>query len=105
MQETLVFRIQSGQIEGYFNGRIPEGFWKLYAVYVGMTVFSSVVWTLRAAPHMLDDTLERLTVVLEDRKDFELLKPIWFQPEKIDIKIKGRCDRICLLFLPFFVLK
>ncbi|SCC23974.1 aminoglycoside phosphotransferase family protein [Bacillus wiedmannii] len=75
-----------GQIEGYFNGKIPEKFWNLYAVYVGMTVFSSVVWSLRAAPHMLDDTLERLTIVLEDHKNFELLKPIWFQPEKIDMK-------------------
>ncbi|HFK1720627.1 TPA: aminoglycoside phosphotransferase family protein [Bacillus cereus] len=75
-----------GQIEGYFNERIPEEFWKLYAVYVGMTVFSSVVWTLRAAPHMLDDTLERLHIVLEDHKNFELSKPIWFQPDKIDMK-------------------
>ncbi|MFQ6420428.1 MULTISPECIES: aminoglycoside phosphotransferase family protein [unclassified Bacillus (in: firmicutes)] len=75
-----------GQIEGYFNERIPEEFWKLYAVYVGMTVFSSVVWTLRAAPHMLEDTLERLTIVLEDHKNFELSKPSWFQPDKIDMK-------------------
>ncbi|WP_306007816.1 aminoglycoside phosphotransferase family protein [Bacillus sp. MMSF_3353] len=75
-----------GQIEGYFNGGIPEEFWNLYAVYVGMTVFSSVVWSLRAAPHMLEDTLERLTIVLEDHKDFESLKPIWFQPEKIKMK-------------------
>ncbi|MEI8578343.1 phosphotransferase [Bacillus sp. WH-2] len=74
-----------GQIEGYFNGRIPEEFWNLYAVYVGMTVFSSVVWTLLAAPHMLDDMLERLTIVLEDHNNFELSKPIWFQPDKIDI--------------------
>ncbi|HDR3886639.1 TPA: phosphotransferase [Bacillus cereus] len=75
-----------GQIEGYFNGRIPEEFWKLYAVYVGMTVFSSVVWCLRAAPHMLDDTLERLTIVLEDHKDFELSKPIWFDGEIMNRK-------------------
>ncbi|HDR3895142.1 aminoglycoside phosphotransferase family protein [Bacillus cereus] len=75
-----------GQIEGYFNERIPEEFWKLYAVYVGMTVFSSVVWTLRAAPHMLEDTLERLHIVLEDHKNFELSKPIWFQPDKMDMK-------------------
>ncbi|ANN32252.1 aminoglycoside phosphotransferase [Bacillus thuringiensis serovar coreanensis] len=74
-----------GQIEGYFNGRIPEEFWNLYAVYVGMTVFSLVVWTLLAAPHMLDDMLERLTIVLEDHNNFELSKPIWFQPEKIDM--------------------
>ncbi|HFR4150110.1 aminoglycoside phosphotransferase family protein [Bacillus cereus] len=74
-----------GQIEGYFNGRIPDEFWNLYAVYVGMTVFSSVVWTLLAAPHMLDDMLERLTIVLEDHNNFELSKPIWFQPDKIDM--------------------
>jgi hypothetical protein len=35
---------------------------------------------------MLEDTLERLTIVLEDHKDFESLKPIWFQPEKIKMK-------------------
>ncbi|MCC2496997.1 aminoglycoside phosphotransferase family protein [Bacillus cereus] len=75
-----------GQIEGYFNRKIPEEFWKLYTVYVGMTVFSSVVWTLLAAPHMLDDMLERLTIVLEDHNNFELSKPIWFQPDKIDMK-------------------
>ncbi|AQY38748.1 phosphotransferase [Bacillus thuringiensis] len=75
-----------GQIEGYFNERIPEEFWKLYAVYVGMTVFSSVVWTLRAAPHMLEDTLERLHIVSEDHKNFELSKPIWFQPDKMGMK-------------------
>ena len=51
-----------------------------------MTVFSSVVWTLRAAPHMLDDMLERFTIVLEDHNNFELSKPSWFQPDKIDMK-------------------
>ncbi|KEK25103.1 aminoglycoside phosphotransferase family protein [Bacillus gaemokensis] len=70
-----------GQIHGYFNGTTPEEFWRLYSVYVGMTIFSSVVWSLRAAPHMLDDMLERLYIVLEDHKNFELLQPAWFQPE------------------------
>ncbi len=75
-----------GQIVGYYNGKISEEFWRLYAVYVGMTVFSSVVWCLRAAPHMLDDMLERLTIVLEDHKNFELSKPIWFDSEMINEK-------------------
>ncbi|PGB02657.1 aminoglycoside phosphotransferase family protein [Bacillus toyonensis] len=73
-----------GQITGYYNGKIPDEFWRLYAVYVGMTVFSSVVWCLRAAPHMLEDMLERLTIVLEDHKNFELSKPIWFDSEMIN---------------------
>ncbi|MBJ7992911.1 aminoglycoside phosphotransferase family protein [Bacillus mycoides] len=73
-----------GQITGYYNGKIPDEFWRVYAVYVGMTVFSSVVWCLRAAPHMLEDTLERLHIVLEDHKKFELSKPIWFDSEMIN---------------------
>ncbi|MGG0155026.1 aminoglycoside phosphotransferase family protein [Bacillus mycoides] len=75
-----------GQITGYYNGKIPEEFWRLYAVYVGMTVFSSVVWCLRAAPHMLEDTLERLHIVLKDHKNFELSKPIWFDSEMMNRK-------------------
>lgn len=62
---------------------IPEEFWRLYSVYVGMTIFSSVVWSLRTAPHILDDMLDRLYVTLEDHKNFELLQPIWFQHEMI----------------------
>ena len=48
---------------------------------------------------MLDDMLERLTIVLEDHNNFELSKPIWFQPDKIDMNRKGRCDSHLPLFL------
>ena len=50
-----------------------------------MTVFSSVVGHYERM-HMLDDMLERLTIVLEDHNNFELSKPIWFQSDKIDMK-------------------
>ena len=33
---------------------------------------------------MLEDTLERLNIVLEDHKEFELSKPIWFDSEIIN---------------------
>ncbi|MEC0013452.1 aminoglycoside phosphotransferase, partial [Bacillus cereus] len=37
-------------------------------------------------PLMLDDMLERLNIDLEDHNNIELSKPIWFQPDKIDMK-------------------
>ncbi|CAM4233778.1 aminoglycoside phosphotransferase [Bacillus manliponensis] len=70
-----------GQIDGYFQGGIPDDFWTLYAVYAAMTVFSSVVWSLKVAPHIFDDTMERLYTVLDDHQYFELMKPKWFQRE------------------------
>jgi hypothetical protein len=46
-----------------------------------MTIFSTVVWSLRVAPEQLDKMIERISVVLEDHKNFELLIPTWYKPE------------------------
>jgi aminoglycoside phosphotransferase (APT) family kinase protein len=70
-----------GQIHGYFNHNIPEDFWRLYSVYVAMVIFSTVVWTIKVSPVQLDKMIERIYNVLEDHKNFELLKPTWFKPE------------------------
>lgn len=72
-----------GQIDGYFQGEIPDNFWILYSVYVGMTVFSSIVWSLKVAPHVFDNMMERLRIVLDDHQYFDLMQPKWFQREFI----------------------
>ncbi|KIL44609.1 aminoglycoside phosphotransferase [Jeotgalibacillus soli] len=64
-----------GQIIGYFNQKIPEDFWRLYAIYVAMTLFFSIVWSIKAGISVADEMMERLHVVLEDHKNFELEKP------------------------------
>ncbi|SFI81616.1 MULTISPECIES: aminoglycoside phosphotransferase family protein [unclassified Bacillus (in: firmicutes)] len=68
-----------GQIEGYFNNNVPEDFWMLYSIYSGMVIFSSVVWSLRFAPEQLEEMIGRLYVILEDHKNFEILKPTWYE--------------------------
>lgn len=68
-----------GQIRGYFINEIPNHFWQLYSVYLGMEFFSAVVWTNKVAPEKLAEMLERLEHILEDHKGFELTKPIWFK--------------------------
>jgi len=72
-----------GQIQGYFNHKIPENFWRLYSIYVAMVIFSSVVWSLRFAPKQLDEMIERVNNVLEDHKHFELFTPTWYQSKVV----------------------
>ncbi|MFX3672907.1 MAG: aminoglycoside phosphotransferase family protein [Paenisporosarcina sp.] len=78
-EESIPFSV--GQIHGYFNNNIPEDFWRLYSIYVAMVIFSSVVWSIKVSPVQLDKMIERIYVVLEDHKNFELIKPTWYQPK------------------------
>ncbi|MFK3937402.1 aminoglycoside phosphotransferase family protein [Alkalihalobacillus sp. NPDC078783] len=75
-QTSIPFSI--GQIHGYFQNHIPELFWTLYSVYTAMTVFSSVVWSIRVAPEQLDEMLGRLETVIQDHSSFKSVIPSWF---------------------------
>lgn len=68
-----------GQLRGYFQEqKIPDDFWKIYSVYVAMSIFASVVWTMRGFPENMDHMMDRINRVLEDHKYFEREQPIWF---------------------------
>lgn len=68
-----------GQIVGYHKGSHPdELFWKLYSLYLAMSIFSSIVWILRVKPEELDQMLEKLHRVVEDHHGFEEVKPGWY---------------------------
>ncbi|MBS4192113.1 phosphotransferase [Bacillus sp. FJAT-49705] len=71
----------NGQVIGYFDNNIPEEFWSLYSIYLGMNVFSSVVWTKKVVPEKLDEMIDRLYCILEDHKYFENIKPSWYKEE------------------------
>ncbi|MCZ8517737.1 aminoglycoside phosphotransferase family protein [Paenibacillus filicis] len=42
-----------GQIDGYFNGMIPENFWNLYALYSTLIMFGTITWTLQVVRDIL----------------------------------------------------
>ncbi|UVI29498.1 phosphotransferase family protein [Paenibacillus spongiae] len=69
-----------GQIDGYFGGKVPERFWKLYALYTALIVFPTVTWTLQVVPEQLESMLERIRVVLDDHRNFESAVPAWYKP-------------------------
>jgi aminoglycoside phosphotransferase (APT) family kinase protein len=69
-----------GQIHGYFGvGNISEEFWRLYSLYTAMDIFSTVVWTLKVAPHTFDKMLDRLYLILEDHDYFKRITPFWYR--------------------------
>ncbi|MGM7681148.1 aminoglycoside phosphotransferase family protein [Cytobacillus sp. Hm23] len=82
-QRKLSIPFSIGQIEGYFNNNIRENFWRIYAIYAGMVIFSSVVWSINYMPQQLDEMIERLYNILEDHKNFEILKPSWYKTNLI----------------------
>ncbi|WP_018756458.1 aminoglycoside phosphotransferase family protein [Paenibacillus terrigena] len=68
-----------GQIRGYHQGEEPdELFWKLYALYLAMTIISSVVWVLKVKPEELDMMMDKINRVLDDHHDFDVFKPNWY---------------------------
>ncbi|KRE57915.1 aminoglycoside phosphotransferase family protein [Paenibacillus sp. Soil750] len=67
-----------GQVLGYFDGTIPEEFWRLYALYTAMIIFGTITWTLQVIPEQLESMLGRIRVVLDDHQNFEKCIPNWF---------------------------
>ncbi|KUF25591.1 aminoglycoside phosphotransferase [Bacillus sp. G1(2015b)] len=68
----------AGQINGYFDGNIPDNFWLLYSVYVAMSIFSSIMWVIKFDPGQMDEMIERLENVLKDHHYFDQIEPQWY---------------------------
>lgn len=68
-----------GQIGGYHHHSEPdEAFWRLYSLYLGMTLISSVVWILKVRPEELDSMMMKIDRVMDDHDHFELIVPKWY---------------------------
>jgi len=36
----------AGRIDGYFNGDVPENFWKLFLLYISINLIGSIPWAI-----------------------------------------------------------
>ncbi|WP_332645339.1 aminoglycoside phosphotransferase family protein [Lysinibacillus sp. 54212] len=70
-----------GQINGYFQREAPpKEFWQLYSLYLAMSVFSSIVWTLKVVPDDIENMLEKIDRILKDHDYFNRAQPSWYEP-------------------------
>ncbi len=71
----------SGQIDGYFNHKPPEKFWKLLAYYLSASAITSIVWSKYFAPERLISILNLNKDILHWFNDMKNIVPIWYRSE------------------------
>ncbi|MFF2482481.1 phosphotransferase family protein [Paenibacillus sp. NPDC058071] len=69
-----------GQLIGYHEGDEPDDdFWRLYSLYLAMTLVSSVVWILKTKPEELDVMMAKIVKVMNDHRNFDTVVPAWYR--------------------------
>lgn len=71
----------SGQIDGYFNKRPPEEFWRLLAYYLSASAITSIVWSKYFAPDRLPSIIKLNKDILYWFNDMKSDRPIWYRSE------------------------
>lgn len=68
-----------GQINGYFDNRVPDRFWRLYALYIAFNLYPSITWTLEVVPEQLESMKDRIATLLDDHSGFDEVIPKWYK--------------------------
>ncbi len=72
----------SGQIDGYFNGTVPNDFWKLLAYYLSVSAITSIVWSKYCAPDRLTSILDLNKNILKWFNNMNSNIPTWYTKVK-----------------------
>ena len=69
----------SGMVDGYFDGEVPEEFWKLLAFYISSNELSSVYWAVPYGESQVEIMLNQAREVLEWYDDMKKPVPAWYR--------------------------
>lgn len=68
-----------GQIDAYFEGDIPDAFWKALAVYSAHASLYSIKWAERFGQPEIDGMVRRYHAAMEDFEGFTRTVPLWYR--------------------------
>lgn len=71
----------SGMVDGYFEKEVPDGFWKLLALYIGSNTLSSVPWAMPFGDREIRTMLEQAKEILSWFDGMEKPIPNWYSGE------------------------
>lgn len=71
-----------GQIDAYFGGEVPEGFWQALAVYVAHASLYSIKWAEKFGRDSIDGMTARCRAAFKDYDDFKQIIPEWYRRYK-----------------------
>ncbi|HFH9836730.1 TPA: aminoglycoside phosphotransferase family protein [Streptococcus suis] len=70
-----------GQLDAYFEGVIPDDFWKLLALYVTVNSLGALAWAERVDPEQIPLMREQAVKISEWYTDFTNIIPTWYGPK------------------------
>ena len=70
-----------GQIDAYFGGDIPEGFWRANAVYVAHASLFSIKWAEKFGQEDIDGMVRRARAAFANYDSFKTVVPKWYTDE------------------------
>jgi aminoglycoside phosphotransferase (APT) family kinase protein len=68
-----------GQIAGYFDGEVPEMFFRLTALYSALDAHFAINWAIPFGQQEIEYTLRRSQEIFEDYRGFETCIPVWYE--------------------------
>ncbi|MEE4355277.1 MAG: aminoglycoside phosphotransferase family protein [Desulfococcaceae bacterium] len=67
-----------GEIKGYFgNEKVSEDICLIISVYIAMSIFSTIVWTLQFHPKTMPFIENRMKSILDNYEYFDRIRPEW----------------------------
>lgn len=69
----------SGQIDGYFEGEVPEHFFPLMALYIACNMLSSIPWAIPFGEKDVAFMMEQIGRVMKQYTSFDKIIPNWYQ--------------------------
>lgn len=70
----------SGMVDGYFDGCVPEEFWRLLALYIASNTLSSLPWAIPFGKKEIDTMTNQAKEVLEWYDNMQRFIPKWYMP-------------------------
>ncbi len=77
--DTKYPEFSKGQIDAYFDGKVPDEFWRLFALYISASAITSIVWAKYWAPDKLEEIMDLNRSVLKLFDDMNNPVPTWYQ--------------------------
>ncbi|RRD40345.1 hypothetical protein EII29_02380 [Leptotrichia sp. OH3620_COT-345] len=78
VSRMLSVNFSIGQINGYFDNKVPEIFFKVLALYTAINVHFSILWSSKLEKKELNKDLKRIQKVYNDYSGFKLIIPKWY---------------------------
>ena len=81
----LVWSIQvshefaTGIVDGYFNKKVPDEFWKLLALYMSLNSLSSLPWAIPYGEEEVNIMINQSNDILKCYNDMKMYVPNWYK--------------------------